>query len=156
MSSTIEILIILLLIIADAVFVISEMAIVSAREVRLQQMASRGDSKARVALQLANAPNQFLSTVQIGITVLAIVSGAFSKSTLAKRLTPLLELIPWLRPYNEAIAAILAIGIIAYLTLVIGELVPKRLALNNPEAIAAIVAIPMRLLSRIAAPLLLS
>ncbi len=153
MSSTLEILIILLLIIANAVFVISEMAIVSARKVRLQQMASRGDTNARVALELANVPNQFLSTVQIGITLLAIVSGAFGESTITKRLMPLLELIPWLRPYSEAIAATLAIGIIAYLTLVIGELVPKRLALNNPEPIAAIVAIPMRLLSRIAAPI---
>ncbi|MGE5657134.1 MAG: hemolysin family protein [Actinomycetota bacterium] len=152
MSSTIDILIVLLLIVANGLFVMSEMAIVSVRKVRLQQRANQGDAKARVALDLANAPNQFLPTVQIGITLLAILSGAFGETTFAKRLEPILVLSPWLAPYSKAIASVLSILLITYLTLIIGELVPKRLALNNPEPIAAIVAIPMRMLAKFASP----
>ena len=115
-------------------------------------MADRGDTKARVALDLSNSPNQFLAIVQVGITLLAIVSGAFGEETIAKRLRLLLELIPGIKPYSNAIASIIAVLLITYLTLIIGELVPKRLALNNPEPIAAAVAIPMRMLAKIAAP----
>jgi putative hemolysin len=138
----VEILFVLLLIIANAVFVVSEMALVSVRKVRLQQSANQGNAKARVALDLANAPNQFLGTVQIGITLLAILSGAFGESAISTKLEPLLRLIPWLAPYSEAIAVVTAVLVITYLTLVIGELVPKRLALNNPERIASAVAYP--------------
>jgi len=130
----------------------SELAIVSARKVRLQQLANQGDIKARIALELANAPNQFLASVQIGITLLAILSGAFAESTIARRLIPLLNLVPWLAPYSDALSSVIAILIITYLTLIIGELVPKRLALNYPERIASIVAIPMRMLANIASP----
>ncbi|MBW4586931.1 hemolysin family protein [Aetokthonos hydrillicola Thurmond2011] len=153
MSPTIEILIILLLVLANGLFVMSELAIISARKVRLQQLANHGDAKARVALQLASSPNQFLATVQIGITLLAILSGAFGESVIAKRLVYLLSFIPGLQSYKQAIASVLAILIVTYLTLIIGELVPKRLALNNPEPIASIVAIPMQWLSTIAAPI---
>jgi putative hemolysin len=152
MSPTIEILIILLLPVANAVFVMSEMAIVSARKVRLQQMANQGDPKARVALDLANAPNQFLAIVQVGITLIIIVSGAFGEGTIVKYLAPILAGIPFLQEYKEAIASTIAIVFITYLTLVIGELVPKRLALNNPERISASVAIPMRMFATIASP----
>ncbi len=130
----------------------SELAIVSARKVRLQQLANQGDIKARIALELANAPNQFLASVQIGITLLAILSGAFAESTIARRLIPLLNLVPWLAPYSDALSSVIAILIITYLTLIIGELVPKRLALNYPERIASVVAIPMRMLANIASP----
>ena len=147
-----EILFVLLLIIANAVFVVSEMALVSVRKVRLQQSANQGNAKARVALDLANAPNQFLGTVQIGITLLAILSGAFGESAISTKLEPLLRLIPWLAPYSEAIAVVTAVLVITYLTLVIGELVPKRLALNNPEQLACTVAIPMRMLAKITSP----
>ncbi len=147
-----EILLVLLLTLVNAVFVMSEMAIVSVRKVRLQQMANQGDTSARVALELANAPNQFLATVQVGITLLVIVSGAFGESVIARKLTPLLELIPGIAPYREAIASTSAILAVTFLTLIIGELVPKRLALNNPEKIAASVAKPMRTLSKIASP----
>lgn len=147
-----EILFVLLLIIANAVFVVSEMALVSVRKVRLQQSANQGNAKARVALDLANAPNQFLGTVQIGITLLAILSGAFGESAISTKLEPLLRLIPWLAPYSEAIAVVTAVLVITYLTLVIGELVPKRLALNNPEQLACTVAIPMRMLAKISSP----
>lgn len=147
-----EFLIVFLLILANALFVLSEMAIVSARKARLQQMANQGDAKARVALDLANTPNQFLPTVQIGITLIVILSGAFGESTLAAKLVPILTQIPGVKLYSEAIASTIAILTITYLTLIIGELVPKRLALNNPEILAAAVAIPMRMLARIAAP----
>ena len=152
MSSTIDVLIILLLIFLNGLFVMSEMAIVSVRKVRLQQMANAGSKKARVALDLANAPNQFLPTVQIGITLLAIVSGAFGENTISKRLEPLLNQVPFFAPYSNLISTVFAILIITYLTLIIGELVPKRLALNNPEPIAAFCAIPLRMLSKIGAP----
>src|SRR6478672_2865644 len=152
MSPSTDILIVLLLIFLNGLFVMSEMAIISVRKVRLQQMANQGSINARVALDLANAPNQFLPTVQIGITMLAILSGAFGETTIAKRIEPLLRLIPALAPYSQTIASVVAVLTITYLTLIIGELVPKRLALNNPEPIASSVAIPMRMLSKIGAP----
>src|SRR4028118_651305 len=114
-----EILIVFLLTIGNAIFVMSEMAIVSVRKVRLQQMANQGNASARVALELANAPNQFLAIVQVGITLIVILSGAFGEGTIAKRLVPALGLIPWLAPYKEAIASAVAILIITYLTLII-------------------------------------
>jgi putative hemolysin len=153
MSPTVEILIVLLLILANSLFVTSELAIVSARKVRLQQLANQGNAKARRALELANAPNRFLPTVQIGITLIGILSGAFGESTIARQLSPLLSSVPWLRPYSDAIASTLAIAIVTYLTLTIGELVPKHLALNSPERIAMTMAIPMEILSRIASPI---
>jgi putative hemolysin len=151
-SFPVEILILFLLAIANGIFVMSEMAIVSVRKVRLQQMANQGNAGARLALELANAPNQFLAIVQVGITLIIIVSGAFGESAIARQLAPLLELIPWLEPYNELLASALAILGVTYLTLVIGELVPKRLALNNPERIASAVAMPMQMFATIASP----
>lgn len=151
-SFPVEILIIFLLTIGNAVFVMSEMAIVSVRKVRLQQMANQGNAKARVALELANAPNQFLAIVQVGITLIIIVSGAFGESAISKQIAPLLRFVPFLAPYSEAIASVTAILLITYLTLVIGELVPKRLALNNPEPVASAVAVPMQMFANIAFP----
>lgn len=153
MSPTIEILTILLLILANGLFVMSELAIVSSRKVRLQQLAERGDAKARAALELASSPNQFLGTVQIGITLLTILSGAYGEETIAKRLTPILSSIPLQEDYKRQLAKGLAILIITYLTLIIGELVPKRLALSRPEPIASVVAIPMQMLARIGSPI---
>jgi putative hemolysin len=153
MSPTVEILIIFLLILANSLFVMSELAIVSARKVRLQQLAERGDQKARVAFELASSPNQFLATVQIGITLLGILSGAFAESTIVRRLEPILIQMPWLASYADAIATVIAVLIITYLTLILGELVPKRIALNRPEPIASIVAIPMKCLATLTSPL---
>lgn len=153
MSFTIDILIILLLTIVNALFVMSELAIVSARKGRLQHMSNQGNAKARAALELANDPNQFLPTVQVGITLIIIVSGAFGEGTISRRIEPLLNYVPVLKPYSEAIASAIAIVFITYLTLVIGELVPKRVALNNPERIAAAVAIPMQMFATIASPI---
>jgi putative hemolysin len=148
----VELLIVFLLSIASGIFVMSEMAIVSARKVRLQQMANQGNVSARLALELANAPNQFLAIVQVGITLIIIVSGAFGESAIAKKVSPLLDFLPWLEPYSDAIASAISILIVTYLTLVIGELVPKRVALNNPENIASAIARPMRMFATIASP----
>lgn len=149
----IEIALVLLLIIANGIFSGSEIAIVSARKVRLEQMANRGNAQARVALRLANDPNDFLSTVQIGITLIGILSGAVGGATIAQRLKPVFEEMPALKPYSEGLSLGIVVTIITYLSLVIGELVPKRVGLNNPERIACTVARPMRWLSRLTAPL---
>ncbi len=130
----------------------SEMAVVSARKVRLQQLANQGDAKARVALKLAESPNHFLSTIQIGISLIGILTGAFGGATIASRLAVYVRLVPFLAPYSEPLSFGIVVLIITYLSLIIGELVPKRLALNNPERIAAIVAIPMRALATLASP----
>ncbi len=144
-----EIVIIVILISANGLFAMAEMAVVSARKARLQQSANRGDRKARAALELADDPNQFLSTVQVGITLIGILAGAFGGATLAEELALRLSQIPWLAPYSQSIGLGIVVLGITYLSLVLGELVPKRLALNNPERVAASVAIPMRMLSRL-------
>ncbi|MHC5725611.1 MAG: hemolysin family protein [Nostoc sp.] len=151
-SITFEILIILVLIIANGMFSMSEMAIVSARKVRLQQLANQGDAKARVALKLAESPNHFLSTVQVGISLIGILTGAFGGATIANRLAIYIKFVPLLAPYSEPISFGIAVLLITYFSLIVGELVPKRLALNNPEKIASIVAIPMQALAAIASP----
>jgi putative hemolysin len=147
-----QILFILLLIIANGIFSGSEIAIVSARKVRLEQLVKKGNKKARLALKLANSPNDFLSTGQIGITLIGILSGALGGATIAQPLEKFFSTIPLLAPYSNPLSLSIVVGIITYLSLVLGELVPKRLALNNPEKIACNVASPMHLLSRLAAP----
>jgi putative hemolysin len=142
-----EILVILLLIVLNGVFALSEIAIVSARKIRLEQLSAQGDKQARVALELANNPNQILSTVQIGITLIGIVAGAYGGANLTERLAALLEQVPILAAQSQAIAFAIVVLIITYLSLVIGELVPKRLGLNSPEKIARLVAMPLRWLS---------
>jgi putative hemolysin len=151
-SVAFELLILLLLLIANAVFAMSEIAIVSARKARLQQWANEGDTKARVALELANAPNQFLATIQVGITLVGILAGAFGSATLAKELAVALNGLPLLAPYSQAISFGVVVISITYLSLIVGELAPKRLALNSPERIASAIASPMRGLSRLAHP----
>ena len=148
----IEGLLILVLIIANGIFSGSEIAVVSARKVRLEQQAERGNRKAGAALKLANAPNDFLSTVQIGITLIGILSGAVGGATIAHRLEPTLATVPWIGRSAPGVSVALVVGVITYLSLVIGELLPKRIALNDPEAIACAVAGPMRALSRFSAP----
>ncbi|MBE9128241.1 MULTISPECIES: hemolysin family protein [unclassified Coleofasciculus] len=151
-SLTRELFFVFLLILLNGIFAMSEMAIVSARKVRLQQLANRGNAKARTALELTHSPNQFLSTVQIGITLIGILAGAFGGATIANKLATQLEAIPFLAANAEAIALFVVVLIITYFSLVLGELVPKRLALNNPELIATGVASQMRFLANLAAP----
>jgi putative hemolysin len=148
-----EIVIIFSLITANGVFAMSEMAVVTARKSRLQDWANKGDARARAALELANAPNRFLSTVQIGITLIGILAGAFGGRTLAERLAEYFSAVPGLEPHSQAIGLSVVVVIITYFSLVIGELVPKRLALRHPESIAAFIAGPMRFVTKIAAPM---
>src|SRR5256714_12264263 len=150
--ATIELVIIILLIIVNGVFAMSETAFVSAHKVRLQQRANEGDTKALAALEMANAPNRLLSTVQLGITLIGIVAGAFGGATIAQGLAVYLRAVPWLSAYSDALAFTIVVIVITYLSLVIGELVPKRIALNNPERIAISMVTPMRVLSAIASP----
>jgi putative hemolysin len=153
MSSVItEVLFIALLVIANGVLSMSELAIVSARKVRLKQQAENGDAGAGVALDLASDPNRFLSTVQIGITMVGILAGAFGGATIAEQLGARLERVPALAPYSEAIGVAAVVLAITYFSLVFGELVPKRLALGGAERIASVVARPMRVLSFVASP----
>ena len=150
---SVDLLIILLLVLANGVFSMSEMAVVAARKARLEQRADAGDAGARAALILANAPTRFLSTVQLGITLIGIIAGAFGGAALSETLAASLRQIPLLAPYSEAVGFGLVVLLITYLSLVLGELVPKRLALNNAERVASLVARPMGVLSVIAAPL---
>lgn len=146
------ILIIILLTVANGIFAMSEAAVISARKAKLQQQANMGDARARAALALAQNPNRFLSTVQVGITLIGILAGAFGEATLADDLETLLERVPWLAPYSRAISLIIMVVVLTYLSLIIGELVPKRLALRNPEYIAGLVAAPMNFLSAVVNP----
>jgi putative hemolysin len=152
-TALVEIVLILVLIVANGIFSGSEIAVVSARKIRLEQLAEQGNGQARAALRLANAPNDFLSAVQIGITLIGILSGAVGGATLARRLEPVIDSIPLLRAWSEGLSVAVVVGVITYLSLVIGELLPKRIALNNPEAVACAVARPMRWLARWTAPL---
>ncbi|MDQ2105491.1 hemolysin family protein [Azospirillum isscasi] len=150
-----EVLVIILLILLNAFFAMSEMALVSSRRARLQQMAEETRSKgARAALQLSEDPGNFLSTVQVGITLIGIIAGAYGGATLADRLGTVLDAnVTWIAPYGQQVAFALVVAAITYLSLIVGELVPKRMALVNAERIAASVAGPMSVLSRIAMPL---
>lgn len=149
----IEIAIVLVLILVNGLLAMSELAIVSARPARMKVMAERGNRGAAIALRLAEDPGRFLSSVQIGITLVGVLSGAFSGATLGARLAAVLP--GWGVP--PALAQPLGMGgvvvVITYLSLIMGELVPKQIALRAPEGVAARVAPPMRLISRIAAPL---
>jgi len=143
---------ILLLICLNGAFAMSEMALVSARKVRLQQLAESGDAGAATALELAQQPTRFLSTVQVGITTIGILSGALGESAVADPLKPWLETIPPLRPYAAQMALAATVIAITFTSLVVGELVPKRLALHQPEAIARWAARPLHWLSLAALP----
>jgi putative hemolysin len=149
---TFEVLFILLLLVANGVFAMSELAVVSSRKARLQRMAEAGDARAQAALELANSPDRFLSTIQIGITLVGILAGAFGGATIAEQLGAQVSRVPALAEYGEAVGLATVVLAITYLSLVVGELVPKRLALNNPERVARMVARPMGMLSRVASP----
>jgi putative hemolysin len=149
----IEILIILLLVLANGFFAMSEIAIISARKSHLQQLAKSGNAKARAALDLATNPDRFLATVQIGITLIGIFAGAFSGATIAEKIGSYLGTFPFLAPYSKTIGVGIVVVSLTYLSLVIGELVPKRLALGNAERIAPSVSPVMRTLSTIASPI---
>jgi putative hemolysin len=152
-GSAINLIIVFLLILLNGMFVMSEMAIVSARKVRLQQSANQGNRQARAALKLASHPNSLIAVSQVGITLIAIISGAFGEKTLSGLLHDPIHHLPGLANYSEQIAFLLSVMIITYLTIILGELVPKRLALNAPETIASSMAQPMALLVKVASPI---
>ena len=144
--------VLVLLILLNGIFALSELAVVSARKARLQAMADQRRPGARAALALAENPGRFLSTVQIGITLVAILAGAISGAALSDQFDAVLE--GWGIPTSiaEPLAYGIVLAAITYASVVIGELVPKNLALRNPERFACVLAPPMTLLSRVAAP----
>jgi putative hemolysin len=152
MNSYVEIIIILILLLCNGLLAMAEMSIVSSRKARLHQWSNEGDRGAQLALSIANSPNEFLSTVQIGITLVGIFTGAYGGATIAEELATYLKSLPALAGYADALAFGLVVAVITYLSLILGELVPKRLALHSPEKIARWIARPMKLLSGIAKP----
>jgi putative hemolysin len=140
------------LILINGLLAMSELALVSSRKSRLEYLASQGSRGARAALRLIEDPSRFLSTVQIGITLVGIIAGAFSGATLGQRLGAWLNTFPSISPYGNSVGIGITVVGITYLSLIIGELVPKRIALTQPERVATLVAGPMRGLSWVAAP----
>jgi len=147
-----EILIILVVILINAVFVLSEMSVASSRKARLQQRANEGDNRAITVLELLQHPNLFLATVQIGITLVGVFVGAVGGATLSDPLSRLLARIPLLTDYVDSLALAVVIITITFVSIVLGELVPKRIALHNPERIASALAGPMIVVSKLFAP----
>lgn len=148
-----EVLLILALIGLNGVFAMSEIAVVSARKSRLQHLSEEGNKRARMALDLAENPGRFLSTVQIGITLVGVLAGAYGGVALAEEIEPLFAGIAVLAPHSDAMALTVIVAGITYLSLVVGELVPKHVGLRDPEAVAMLVARPMKGLSFVASPL---
>ncbi len=130
----------------------SEIALVSSRKARLEASAKKGDSNAKVALDIANDPNRFFSTVQIGITLIGILTGIFSGEKVTNDIQAFVAQFALLAPYQHTIAVVIVVLLITYFSLVFGELVPKRIGLTNPEFIAKAVARPMNILSLITSP----
>ncbi len=147
-----EILIILFLIILNGVFSMSEIALISARKSRLESAAKKGNKKAQMALDLANSPNKFLSTVQIGITLIGILTGIYSGDKITKDVEAFIGTFEILKPFSNSIAVGIVVLVLTFFSLVLGELLPKRIGLNHPEAIAKAVAFPMKIISIITAP----
>jgi putative hemolysin len=148
-----EIIILTLLIIVNGLLVMSEIALVSARKARLESMANKGDEKAKVALALAENPEKFLSTAQIFITLIAILTGVYSGEKFGHYLEPYVEGIAFLKPYAATISTVIIVIIVTFLSIIFGELIPKRLGMLQAEKIARQVAGPMNLLSVVTHPI---
>ncbi len=151
-SVILEISIVFVLLLANGLCAMTEIAIVSSRKGLLRTMADKGNSGSKKALTLSESPNRFLSTVQIGITLVGIIAGAMGSGNIANSLAEIIAPLPFIGEYARPIALGIVISILTYLSLVFGELVPKRLAMKFPEAIASAMAGPMAILSTIAAP----
>ena len=150
--ATLESLVVVLLVLLNGFLAMSELAIVSSRRPRLERLAGEGRSGARFALALADDPGRFLATVQVGLTSIGILNGAFSGLTLGDRLDDWLDLYPAVAPYSKPLAVALVVMSVTYVSLVIGELAPKQIALKDPEQIAIHVARPLALFTHITAP----
>jgi putative hemolysin len=148
-----EIVIISLLILLNGLFALSEITLVSARKSRLELLAKKGSKKAKAALHLSEKPEIFLSAVQIGITLISIFTGVYSGEKFSKNLTPILEQFEAIRPYALTISTVLIVFIVTIVSIILGELIPKRLGLMNPEKIAVAVALPMLYFSKFVHPL---
>lgn len=147
-----EILILFLLIFLNALFVMTELALVSVRKGRLETLKNKGSLKAATALKLAENPDKFLSTVQIGITLISILTGLYSGEKFSKDLQPAIEKIAFLQPYAETVSTTIVVVIVTFLSIILGELVPKRIALMLALQISLLVAGPMNFLSKLAYP----
>ncbi len=148
-----EILILLLLILINGLFVMSEIALVSARKGRLESLSNKGDLKAKAALHLTENPDKFLSTAQIGITLISILTGVYSGEKFSEDLKPFLEKIEFFKPFADTLSTVLIVILVTFLSIILGELVPKRLGLIRAEKIARVVAGPMNFLSSVAYPI---
>src|SRR6188508_1684729 len=148
-----DIVILLGLILLNGLFVMSEIALVSARKSRLEMMAEKGDKKAESALKLANNPELFLSAAQIGITLVAILTGVYSGERFSAYLQPYIERITFLRPYADTVATSIIVIIVTFLSIIFGELIPKRIALLNAEKIAKKAAPPMYAFAKFTHPI---
>lgn len=148
-----DFLFILILILFNGFFAMAEIAILSSRKSKLRNMEIDGNRKSRIALDLVEKPNRFLSSVQIGITLIAILAGAFSEDRFVSKISPLIKNLPLIGYYHEVIAFIIIVVVVTYVSVVLGELVPKRIALSNPEKIASFVAPIMFTFSKITSPI---
>ena len=147
-----EIFIIIGLILLNGLLSMSEIALVSARKARLELEAKRGNKSAKTALKLANEPDRFLSTIQIGITLIGILTGLYSGEAFAYDLAEHVRRIPFLEPYALGVSKTTIVVIVTYLTLIMGELVPKRIGMGYAERVSMLVAKPMNFLSLVASP----
>ena len=147
-----EFLIIAILIVMNHILAMTEAALLAVRKARLQQRINEGDIKASIVLRLVETPNQFLSVIQIGITLIDVLTGAITGATIAVMLSRWFENIPKLAPYSESIGLTLGVLIITYFSIILGELVPKRIALQDPEGIASVFARPMLFFSKVLSP----
>ena len=130
----------------------SEIALISARKNRLETAAKKGNTNAKVALDLANSPNKFLSTVQIGITLIGILTGIYSGDKITHDVQAFVAGFEVLKPYSESIGVGIVVVVLTFFSLVLGELLPKRIGLNHPEGIAKAVAVPMKIVSKVTTP----
>ena len=147
-----DIFIILGLILVNGIFAMSEIAVVTSKRIRLQKLSENGSRGAQAALDLSDSPSRFLSTIQVGITLIGIFNGAFGEASLVERLTPEVALIPVISVYAREVALAIVVVGITFASLILGELVPKRIAMQYPEVVASLVAAPMLWLSRLMGP----
>ena len=148
-----DLLLVLVLILLNGALAMSEIAIVSARRARLVQLAGDGSAGAQAALQLAAEPTRFLSSVQVGITGIGIMNGAIGEASIAGRLSAWFSTVPWMAEHADSLALVVMVLGLTYVSLILGELVPKRLALMHPERVATVIARPMQALAAFGRPL---
>src|SRR5690606_31490224 len=147
-----ELIIIIALVLLNGVFALSEMALVSSRKFKLESMQKRGSKGAGVALEMSENPTKFLSTVQIGITLIGILLGVYGGENLTQDIRIFLEQYEWMRPYAGTTSTIILVVFITYLSIVLGELFPKRVGMLFPESLISLLAAPMHLLSVVTSP----